>query len=90
MAGRPAKPHDDFSQPIQSPRPATNLPEHTVSRAVPGDHAAPWRGAFERVRVRGEISGLSSGPRSGHLYMALKDENGGAGQRFAGVAWRGA
>ncbi|KKK46818.1 hypothetical protein LCGC14_3161450, partial [marine sediment metagenome] len=30
--------------------------------------------AFDRVRVRGEVSRLAR-PRSGHIYFRLKDEN---------------
>jgi exodeoxyribonuclease VII large subunit len=41
-------------------------------------------GAFGRVRVRGEISGLRR-PGSGHIYLDLKD----ADAVIAGVCWRG-
>lgn len=41
-------------------------------------------GRFERVRVRGEISGFKRAA-SGHLYMALKDES----AVLDGVCWRG-
>ncbi len=49
-----------------------NLPEYTVgevARAV----RRTVEGAFERVRVRGEISGFTKAA-SGHLYLSLKDE----------------
>ncbi|HEX9770742.1 MAG TPA: exodeoxyribonuclease VII large subunit [Kiloniellales bacterium] len=49
-----------------------NLPEFTVSelsRAV----KRVIEGNFERVRVRGEVSGFKRAA-SGHLYLALKDE----------------
>ncbi len=39
---------------------------------------------FQRVRVRGEVSGLKQ-PGSGHLYFTLKDEN----AVLDGVCWRG-
>lgn len=39
---------------------------------------------FAFVRVRGELSGVSR-PKSGHLYMALKDDN----ALIDGVCWRG-
>ena len=51
---------------------AGNLPEYSVgqiARAV----RRTVEGAFERVRVRGEISGLTRAA-SGHLYLSLKDE----------------
>ena len=41
-------------------------------------------GNFERVRVRGEVSGFKRAA-SGHLYMTLKDEN----AVIDGVCWRG-
>ena len=41
-------------------------------------------GRFERVRVRGEISGFKRAA-SGHLYMSLKDEN----AVLDAVCWRG-
>ena len=39
---------------------------------------------FSHVRVRAELSGVST-PRSGHVYMTLKDEN----AVLDGVCWRG-
>ncbi|MCK5042050.1 MAG: exodeoxyribonuclease VII large subunit, partial [Sphingomonadales bacterium] len=39
---------------------------------------------FSYVRVRAELSGVST-PRSGHVYMTLKDEN----AVLDGVCWRG-
>ncbi|MBX6322649.1 MAG: exodeoxyribonuclease VII large subunit [Rhodospirillaceae bacterium] len=49
----------------------SNLPEYTVGEI---SHAIKRRleGEFERVRVRGEISGFKR-HASGHLYFALKD-----------------
>jgi exodeoxyribonuclease VII large subunit len=41
-------------------------------------------GAFERVRVRGEV-GRVSRPGSGHIYLDLKDEK----AVLAGVVWKG-
>ncbi|MBM3570920.1 MAG: exodeoxyribonuclease VII large subunit, partial [Alphaproteobacteria bacterium] len=49
---------------------------HAVKRTV--------EGAFERVRVRGEISGFKR-HSSGHLYFALKDTE----AVLDGVCWRG-
>src|SRR5579885_1568656 len=61
----------------------SNLPEYTVgeiSLAV----KRTLEGAFERVRVRGEISGFRRAA-SGHLYFALKDEV----AKLDAVCWRG-
>ena len=60
-----------------------NVPEYTV-----GEVSAALRrtveGAFDRVRVRGEVSGFKRAA-SGHLYMSLKDEN----AVIDAVCWRG-
>ncbi len=74
----------DFSaQPPRADPLFGNLPEFTVtelSRAV----KRTIEGSFERVRVRGEISGFKRAA-SGHLYMALKD----ADAVLDAVCWRG-
>ena len=60
-----------------------NLPEFSVaelSQAV----KRTIEGTFERVRVRGEVSGFKRAA-SGHLYMALKDEE----AVLDAVCWRG-
>ncbi len=60
-----------------------NLPEFTVgelSSAV----KRTIETAFQRVRVRGELSGVKR-HSSGHLYFALKDADG----LIDGVCWRG-
>ena len=60
-----------------------NLPEFTVaelSQAV----KRTIEGGFARVRVRGEVSGFKRAA-SGHLYMALKDEE----AVLDAVCWRG-
>ncbi len=60
-----------------------NLPEFTVSELSQAVKRIV-EGNFQRVRVRGEVSGfLRAG--SGHLYMALKDEN----AVLDAVCWRG-
>lgn len=41
-------------------------------------------GAFDHVRIRGEISGFKRAA-SGHVYLSLKDEN----ARIDGVMWKG-
>ena len=70
---------------MTQPGPAIpNLPEYTVgevARAV----KRTVEGAFERVRVRGEISGFKRAA-SGHLYLALKDET----AVLDSVVWRAA
>ncbi|GAB5388720.1 MAG: exodeoxyribonuclease VII large subunit [Alphaproteobacteria bacterium] len=63
--------------------PQTNVPEYSVqdiARAI----KQTMEGAFSRVRVRGEISGLKR-PGSGHIYFDLKDD----AAVLAGVSWRG-
>jgi len=63
--------------------PVTNLQEYSVSELAFAIKRSIEDG-FGRVRLRGEISGLSR-PRSGHLYMDLKD----ADAVLAGVCWKG-
>ena len=60
-----------------------NLPEFTVSE-LSGAVKRTLEGAFERVRVRGEISQVRRYP-SGHVYLTLKDED----ACLNGVIWRG-
>nr|MBT6883787.1 exodeoxyribonuclease VII large subunit [Rhodospirillaceae bacterium]MBT7510654.1 exodeoxyribonuclease VII large subunit [Rhodospirillaceae bacterium] len=62
---------------------AHNLPEMSVSE-ISGALKAMVEGAFQRVRVRGEISGFKRAP-SGHLYFALKDTD----AVLDGVCWKG-
>jgi exodeoxyribonuclease VII large subunit len=60
----------------------SNLPEFTVSE-ISQAVKRTLEGNFERVRVRGEISGFKRAA-SGHLYFALKDEE----AKLDGVCWR--
>src|SRR5690349_16608160 len=60
----------------------TNLPEFTVSE-ISQAVKRTLEGRFDRVRVRGEISGFKRAS-SGHLYFALKDEE----AKLDGVCWR--
>ncbi len=60
-----------------------NLPEFSVSE-ISQAVKRTLESRFERVRVRGEISGFKRAA-SGHLYMALKDEN----AVLDGVCWKG-
>ncbi len=71
----------DFSN--QDAETGANLPEHSVSELSQAIKRT-LEGRFERVRVRGEISGFKRAA-SGHLYMALKDEN----AVLDAVCWRG-
>ena len=60
-----------------------NLPEMGVGE-ISAVLKTTVEGAFRRVRVRGEISGLKRAP-SGHLYMTLKDDD----AVLDAVCWRG-
>ncbi len=62
---------------------AGNVPEFSVSE-ISQAVKRTLEGTFERVRVRGEISGFKRAA-SGHLYMALKDES----AVLDAVCWRG-
>ncbi len=59
-----------------------NVPEFTVSELSFAVKRVV-EGSFERVRVRGEISGLSR-PASGHIYFKLKDSD----AALDGVCWK--
>lgn len=61
----------------------SNLPEYTVSEISQAVKHTLER-SFERVRVRGELSGFKR-HTSGHLYFTLKDAN----AAMDGVCWRG-
>ena len=60
-----------------------NVPEFSVSE-ISMAVKRTLEGTFERVRVRGEISGFKRAA-SGHLYMSMKDEN----AVLDAVCWRG-
>lgn len=60
-----------------------NAPEFSVSE-LSGAVKRVVEGAFARVRVRGEV-GRVSRPRSGHLYLDLKDDR----AVLASVCWKG-
>lgn len=64
-------------------RAGANLPELTVSE-VSGAIKRTLENAFERVRVRGEVSGFKRAA-SGHLYLALKDQQ----AVLDAVCWKG-
>ena len=65
-----------------SPAAAPNVREYTVGE-IARQVKRTVEGAFERVRVRGEISGLTKAA-SGHLYLSLKDKS----AAIDTVAWR--
>jgi len=62
---------------------AGNLPELSVSELSASVRRA-IEGGFGRVRVRGEV-GRVSRPRSGHVYLDLKDDR----AVLASVIWKG-
>src|SRR3569833_3550745 len=64
------------------PAPRDNLGELSVSELA-GAIKRTLEGSFDRVRVRGEISGFKRAA-SGHHYMMLKDEAAG----IKAVCWR--
>jgi exodeoxyribonuclease VII large subunit len=63
----------------------SNLAEYTVTE-LSGSIKRTMEAAFDRVRVRGEISGYRGPHSSGHAYFALKDER----SRLEAVIWKGA
>ncbi len=65
------------------PQPGGNAPEFTVSE-ISGAVKRTVEGNFSHVRVRGELGRISR-PRSGHIYLDLKDDR----AVLAGVVWKG-
>jgi exodeoxyribonuclease VII large subunit len=63
--------------------PGRNAPEFTVSE-ISGAVKRVIEGEFGRVRVRGEV-GRVSRPRSGHVYLDLKDDR----SVLSAVIWKG-
>ncbi len=63
--------------------PGDNTPEFSVTE-ISGAVKKAIEGDFAHVRVRGEV-GRVSRPRSGHIYMDLKDDR----AVLAGVIWKG-
>ncbi|HHC29025.1 MAG TPA: exodeoxyribonuclease VII large subunit, partial [Rhodobacterales bacterium] len=68
---------------IDDPASAGNAPEFTVSE-LSGAVKRLIEGEFAHVRIRAEV-GRVSRPRSGHVYLDLKDER----AVIAGVIWKG-
>ncbi|WP_174802049.1 exodeoxyribonuclease VII large subunit [Martelella limonii] len=63
---------------------ATNLTEFTVSE-LSGSIRRTVEDRFDRIRLRGEISGYRGPHSSGHAYFSIKDER----ARIDAVIWRG-
>ena len=68
---------------IDDPAPGQNSPEFTVSE-ISGAVKRVIEGEFAHVRVKGEV-GRVSRPRSGHIYLDLKDDR----AVLSGVVWKG-
>ncbi|QGX97694.1 exodeoxyribonuclease VII large subunit [Roseovarius faecimaris] len=68
---------------IDDPAPGENAPEFSISE-LSGVIKRMIEGEFSHVRVKGEV-GRVSRPRSGHLYLDLKDDR----AVLAGVIWKG-
>jgi len=73
----------DSNSPYSGQAPSGNLPELSVSE-ISQAIKRTLETTFDRVRVRGEISGFKRAA-SGHLYMALKDES----AVMDAVCWKG-
>ena len=63
--------------------PGANAPEYTVTE-ISGAVKRTIEGAFDRVKIRGEV-GRVFRARSGHLYFDIKDDR----NVLAAVAWKG-
>ncbi|AXX98890.1 exodeoxyribonuclease VII large subunit [Profundibacter amoris] len=68
---------------IDEPSEGENTPEFTVTE-ISGAVKRTIEGTFGHVRVKGEI-GRVSRPRSGHIYLDLKDDR----NVLSGVIWKG-
>ena len=68
---------------IDAPSEGLNSPEYTVSE-ISGALKRVIEGEFGLVRIRGEV-GRVTRPRSGHVYLDLKDES----AVLAGIMWKG-
>jgi exodeoxyribonuclease VII large subunit len=75
--------HPDQQTPEEAVPTGHNLAEYSVSELAFAIKRTLETG-FDRVRVKGEISGFKRAA-SGHLYMVLKDENAG----LKAVCWKG-
>jgi exodeoxyribonuclease VII large subunit len=76
-------PQDEAPRLLAEERAGDNAGAMSVSE-ISGLLKRHVEGGFSHVRIRGEISGYKR-PASGHLYLALKDEN----AVIDGVMWKG-
>lgn len=72
-----------MSELFEDDDPAQNTPEFTVSE-LSGAIKRMIEGAFDHIQLRAEL-GRVSRPRSGHVYLDLKDDN----AVIAGIIWKG-
>ena len=68
---------------IDDPKDGMNAPEFSVSD-ISGAIKRLIEGEFSHVRIKGEV-GRVSRPRSGHVYLDLKDDR----SVISGVMWKG-
>ena len=68
---------------FDDPRDGLNEPEYSVSE-ISGAIKRVIEGGFSHVRIRGEIGRVSM-PRSGHIYLDLKDDK----SVISAVVWKG-
>jgi exodeoxyribonuclease VII large subunit len=68
---------------IDDPSEGQNAPEYSVTE-LSGAIKRVIEGEFGHVRIRGEVGRVSL-PRSGHIYLDLKDDK----SVIAGVIWKG-
>lgn len=68
---------------IDAPEEGLNSPEFTVTE-ISGAIKRVIEGEFGHVRIKGEV-GRVSRPRSGHIYLDLKDDR----SVISGVIWKG-
>ena len=68
---------------IDDPEDGLNAPEFSVSD-ISGAIKRLVEGAFSHVRIKGEV-GRVSRPRSGHVYLDLKDDR----SEISGIIWKG-
>lgn len=66
-----------------APQAGQNNPEYTVSE-ISGAVKRVLEGEFAHIRIRGELGRVSM-PRSGHIYLDLKDDR----SVLAAVIWKG-
>ena len=74
---------DSDPGPQPGPQSGQNNPEYTVSE-ISGAVKRVLEGEFSHIRIRGELGRVSM-PRSGHIYLDLKDDR----SVLAAVIWKG-